>query len=179
MGLLDIFKKKEDDGLDPIKDLKLSKLQKGYMVDYDLKTWEVTAYNRYDFGEGYEAHEWELTSENEKVFLEYSHDDEEEYDIAKPISIREIDGDVKNSIINNKKPPDKIVYQGTEYFRDESGTGHMYKDGKGSPEKFRYWDFIDKEDEKYITIEQWDEDEFEASSGYYVEEYQFTNILPR
>ena len=64
-------------------------------------------------------------------------------------------------------------------FFDESGSGNMYKDGKGSPEEFRYWDYIDKEDEKYITIEQWDENEFEAAAGYYVEEYQFTNILPR
>ncbi|MFQ5585121.1 MAG: DUF4178 domain-containing protein [Calditrichia bacterium] len=41
-----------------------------------------------------------------------------------------------------------------------------------------YWDFIDEEDENFLTIEQWGETEFEAAMGYYVEEYQFTNILP-
>ena len=46
MGLKDIFRqKKESPEIDPIRDLVLSKLKVGYFVDYDLKTWEVTAYN--------------------------------------------------------------------------------------------------------------------------------------
>ena len=32
---------------------------------------------------------------------------------------------------------------------------------------------------KYLGIEQWGENDFEASLGEPVEEYQFTNILPR
>ena len=31
----------------------------------------------------------------------------------------------------------------------------------------------------HLTIEQWDEDEFEASVGKYVNEYEFSYILPR
>ena len=49
MGFSDLFKKKNKDTFDPLKDLVLSKLRVGYFVDYDMKTWEVTGYNKYDF----------------------------------------------------------------------------------------------------------------------------------
>ncbi|MBT3880259.1 MAG: DUF4178 domain-containing protein [Candidatus Scalindua sp.] len=44
--------------------------------------------------------------------------------------------------------------------------------------EFLYWDYYDLSEEKTLTIEQWGEDKFDASVGNYVEEYQFTNILP-
>ncbi len=40
------------------------------------------------------------------------------------------------------------------------------------------WDYYDLSEEKTLTIEQWGEEKFEAAVGIYVEEYQFTNILP-
>ena len=54
MGLRDLFGKKAKDKdrdaePDPIADLVLGKLKVGYLVDYDLKTWEVTGYCRYEF----------------------------------------------------------------------------------------------------------------------------------
>lgn len=179
MALKDFFKKKEEPALDPLKDLTLSRLKVGYILDYDLKTWEVTAYNRYDFGGGCEAHEWEIRSGGESLFLELSVDDEEEYSISKQISVRAIDGDIKGQINKNSKGPETITFENKKYFLDESGTGNFYKNGKGNGEKYKYWDYIDEEDENFVSIEQWDEDEFEASAGYYAEEYQFTNILPR
>jgi hypothetical protein len=42
-----------------------------------------------------------------------------------------------------------------------------------------YWDYADASGEKLLAIEQWGEDEFEAAVGRSVQEYEFTNILPR
>ena len=177
MGFFDKFKQKEDD-FDPLRDLELSKLKVGYFVDFDLKTWEVTAYYRTDFGEGYISHEWEFTSGREKWYLERSEDDEVEWSFSKKIPIGMIEGDVRNHIIENEDPPNEIVCKGKTYYLDESGSAHFYEGGKGEGKGFIYWDFIDEEDEKFLTIEQWDETEFEAAMGYYVEEFQFTSILP-
>ena len=60
---------------------------------------------------------------------------------------------------------------------DESGTGRLQKQDNADKE-FVYWEFIDEEDQNFVTIEQWAETEFEAVAGYSVEEYQFTSILP-
>ena len=45
-------KKKKEEELDPLQDLVLSKLKVGYLLDYDMKTWEVTEYNKYDWDDG-------------------------------------------------------------------------------------------------------------------------------
>lgn len=178
MGLMDFFKKEDKDAFDPLRDLELSKLRVGFYLDFDLKTWEVKSLNTYDFGEGYATDEWELVSGREKWFLERSEDDEVEWSFSKKIPIGAIEGQVRQHIIDHEDPPEQIVCKGKTYYLDESGSGRMYENGKGTPKEFIYWDFIDDDDEHFVTIEQWGETEFEASEGYYVEEYQFSNILP-
>lgn len=177
MGLRDLFKKKEDD-FDPLKDLELSKLRVGYYVDYDLKTWEVTDYNKYEFGEGYTTEEWELTAGREKWYLERSDNDEVEWTLSKKIPIGAIEGEIRQYIIEHDDPPEQVVCKGKKYYLDESGAGYLYEGGEEPAKEFVYWDFIDEEDEHFLTIEQYGETEFEAAEGYYVEEYQFVNILP-
>lgn len=177
MSLRDLFTKKEDD-FDPLKDLELAKLKVGYYVDYDLKTWEVTAYNRYDFGEGYTTDEWELSEGREKWYLERAEDDEVEWAFSKKLPMGAIEGDVRQHILDHDDPPNQIVCKGKTYYLDESGSGYLYAEGAGPAKEFIYWDFIDEEDEHFVTIEQWGETDFEAAEGHYVEEYQFSNILP-
>ena len=74
MGFKDLFKKNKPQP-DPLRELTLSNLKVGYFLDYDLKTWEVTAYNVYDFSEGDKTHEWQLKSSEETVYLELESDD--------------------------------------------------------------------------------------------------------
>ena len=65
----------ETDTLDPLRDLVLEKLRVGYFVDYDLKTWQVTAYGLYDF-DGQKVEEWELTNDRDLRYLERYEDDD-------------------------------------------------------------------------------------------------------
>jgi len=178
MGLRDFFKKNPKEEFDPLKDLTLSKLKVGYLVDYNLKTWQVTAYNRYDYGDGYYADEWELTSGREKIYLERYEDDEVEWTVSQKIPIGMIEGNVRQYIMEHEDPPDQIVCRGKKYYLDSSGSAFLYENGEGEGIGFIYWNFIDETDENFVTIEQWGETEFEAAMGYYVEEYEFINILP-
>jgi hypothetical protein len=184
MGVLDWFSRRRKPGstaepVDPLHDLSLSTLRVGYLVDYDLRTWEVAAHNRYDFGDGYGTEEWELRSSSETLFLEREEDDEVEWSVSRKIPIGAIDGDVRKHILEHDDPPSRIVFDGVLYHLDGSGAGRLQRGGAGEPEGFIYWDFIDRDDTRLVSIEQWGEMEFEAAAGQYVEEYEFSNILPR
>ena len=179
MGLKDLFRRKQETPeIDPLQDLVLEKLQVGYFLDYDLKTWEVTTYNRYDYGDGDRGDEWELTSGREKCYLERTDDDEVEWVIGKKIPIGSLSGDVRHHIIQHDDPPEQVVLNEKAYYLDESGAGYMFPGGKEPQQEFVYWGFVDEEDENSLIIEQWSETDFELTSGHYVEEYEFTNILP-
>lgn len=179
MAILDFFKKKENEPeFDPLRDLELARLKVGYFVDYDSQTYEVTGYNRYDFGDGYYIDEWELSAGKNKWYLERSENDEEEWTLSKKIPIGTIEGQVRQHIIDHGDPPEQIKCNGKTYYLEETGSGSMYENGKGQAYELIYWDFVDDDDEHLITIEQWGEAEFEALEGFYVERYQFTNILP-
>ena len=116
MGLRDLFGKKAKDKdrdaePDPIADLVLGKLKVGYLVDYDLKTWEVTGYCRYEF-DGNIVKEWEITAGGrEKRYLELA---DGRWSLAKKTVIGAIDGDVRRDILRDEDPPSRIVHKGKQ-----------------------------------------------------------------
>jgi len=179
MGFRDLFKKDKPPKLDPLKDLTLAHLKKGYFVDYDLKTWEVTASNHYDFGEGDITREWQLKSDEETVYLELESDDEEYWSLNRKIPFGRLGSAVKDYILEHGDPPDEIVFEDVTYYLDETGGGHFYKDEVRPGREFIRWSYVDDSGKKLLDIEQWGETDFEASVGEPVEEYQFSNILPR
>ncbi len=178
MGFLDFLRPKtKGTEVDPLEDLVLGRMKVGFLVDYDLATWTVTAYNRYDF-DGDAVKEWELTEGHEKRYLERWEDDGVGWSLSKKIPIGSIDGDVRRQIIDNDDPPSRVTYQGIEYFLESSSAGYMMSGGDGAREELIKWEFLGEEGDKLLTIEQWGETELEASAGKPVAEYQFENILP-
>jgi len=176
--VFDFFKKKNtEEEFDPLKDLVLSKLKVGYLVDYDMKTWTVSGYNKYNV-DGFVTDEWELSSGRDKIYLERDEDDEVTWSISRKMPIGAIDGGIKKYIMEHDDPPEQITVKGKKYYMDESGAGFMYKNGLGRGIEFIFWTFVDDDDKQFINIEQWGETEFEAAEGLYVEEYYFSNILP-
>ncbi len=172
------FKKKKEEEYDI--DITLSKMKEGYILDYDLKTWEVTEVNKYDWGNGVFSYEWELKSENETLYLEKEEDDDEvEWIAAKKVPFRSLDPGLGKYIQEKGDPPDEFNYNGVTYYIEDSGGGYFCKGGGDQGAEFLFWDFVDQAEEKIVTIEQWAEERFEASVGKYVEEFEFSNILPR
>lgn len=179
MALFDIFRKKKPDNVsDTLIDLQLDNLMLGCMVDYDLKTWEVTARHYTDWGDGWKTEEWQLKSYDEVIYLEKSDDDEVTWSISRKINFGLLDPQVQESILSSGDPPRTVVHDGITYHMEESSGGHFFKDGLGPGQPMLAWDYADDSGKSYLTIEQWGEKEFEASLGEPVEAYQFTNILP-
>jgi len=182
MGWKDFFGKKPrqgESGPDPLHDLTLSHLKVGYFVDYDLKTWEVTGYNTYDWGEGDISEEWQLRSHDETIHIEKETDDTEIWSLSRPVAFNRLGMDLRRHMESHDDPPEQIQFDGTRYFLEEFGGGYFRPGGKGDGKQFLSWSFEDDSGERYLTITQWGENDFEASVGHPVEPYQFTNILPR
>jgi len=179
MGIGDIFRKNKEKEIDPLSDLSLAELKVGYLVDYDLKTWEVLACNYYDWSEGDISREWQLKGVDDVVYLEKESDDEEEWSLNRKIDFGRLDSEVKEHILETGDPPEKIVFEGATYYMEEMAGGHFYKSGEGPGKEMLRWSYEDDKGHCYLGIEQWGEQDFDATVGEPVEEYQFTNILPR
>lgn len=177
MGLFDLFKKKPQE-LDLTKDLVLSKMDVGYFVDFELESYEVVAKHYYDLGDEGHLDEWVLNSGKTTYYLERYEDDEVSWSLSQKIPIGAIDSDVRAHIMQHDDPPNRLTYKGDTYYLDGSDAGYFYENGRKPAYEFITWTFVDEADERLLTVEQWDEDAFEAAAGRYVEEYQFTHILP-
>ena len=54
----------------------------------------------------------------------------------------------------------------------------MFPNGEGDGEEVIRWEFLDEDEENFLGIEQWSETELAAAAGFFVEDYEFTSILP-
>lgn len=179
MGFFDIFKKKKKHpDFDPSTDLVLSKIKPGFFTDYDMKTWEVSTKNYYDYGNNDIVYEWQLKGFDETIYLEKESDDEDRWTISRKIPLSKIDKNIIKQLSYEGDTPENITVDGKTYYFDEQSGGHFYKNCCGTGEEFIAWCFLDEDENISITIEQWGENSFESSQNLPVKEYQFTNILP-
>ncbi len=165
----------EEEGEEPARtDYTLDTMQVGYLVDYDLKTWEVVGYHTCDY-EGFETQEWELRCGDERRFLEK---DEDQLVFTAKIGVRQIQENVADAISQDGDPPKQLHFQDRAYAAVESSAGEMREGGKGLGHDFVSWSYESADGKRVLFISQWGERDFRAYEGEYVEEYQFTDILP-
>ena len=149
----------------------------GDMLDYDLKTWQVVAFNTYDY-EGDKTREWEIKSGDELRFLENGRDGSQVWwTLTELVETGQIGGDPVGAVRRGEDPPEEVILDGVLYRATECSTGLLYPDGKGPESEFVCWSY-ETDDGKMLALNQWGENEFNAYRGEYVEEYQFTDILP-
>lgn len=180
MGLFDnFFKKKEEEPHYDSTDIRVQDLDVGFVFDYDLTTWEVKAIYEYDWGDNFFTREYKINNGTDTLFLSLEEDDELILSVSRKIKIRKLGDDVAEELMTNQKPPAKFVYEGKTYILEEESPGYFHDIERGdSWEEFMAWDYEDDDAEYIVTIEQWGEKEFEASSGKYIKEFEISNILP-
>ena len=180
--VFDFFKKKKAELQKEefrIEDLVLGKLKIGFLVDYDMKTYKVTACNKYQWEEGGTTDEWELKAGDESWFLERSQEDGEvEWSFCRKLPISQLEGDIAGEIERNEDPPETVVFQGKKFVFEEDDIGEFFREGSDEGLSFVSWDFEDEQEKEFLTIEQWGETKFDMQVGFTVEEFQFSNILP-
>ena len=179
MGLFDFFKKKKTPDYDP-NNMKITQLKKGFVLEYDLKNWEVTAEYEYDWGGNFFSKEYKLDSGDQVLFLTVVEDDELYLYVTEKIRIRNIDDDLPEYINRHEEPPSKVVYNGKTFYRDSESDGYFRDTADKEADWARVisWDYFDESEKEVLFIEQWGEKEYEASTGKVAEEFEFSNILP-
>jgi hypothetical protein len=176
VGLKKFFSRDKDTE-DEYREYRLGEIERNFLVDYDLKTWEVRAISNYDY-DGYLTREWELHSDSGVGFLEQSVDDgQAEWTFTKRISIDAIAEDVVAEVASSDDPPRQIHFEGKSYEADEMSAGIQTQGDEESEKEFVGWSY-ESEDGRVLFLNQWGEGDFSAYEGIYVEEYQFTDILP-
>lgn len=178
MGLADFFKRKQ-----PKYDstnIRVTDLDVGFVFEYDLESWEVQASYEYDWGDNYFSKEYKINNGSKTLYLAVEDDDEISLSITNKIKVRQLGDNVLTDLIAQQKAPATLTYDGNKYFFEEESPGYYNDPAKGSEwVEFIAWNFEDEAGENIITIEQWDEKEFEASAGKVVKEFEISNILPK
>lgn len=179
MGFLDnLFGKKKEDSVDPLN-LRVTHLKKGYILDYDLSSWEVKEVYTYDWGDEFFTREYKLFNGKETRFLHVEEDDELELQLTQKVKPTTLDPDIPDLISKEGKPPKKIVFKGVTYRLEGESPGYFNEEGK--PDQWVEhisWTYYDEEEELLLNIEQWGEREFEASYGKLIKEFEISNIIP-
>lgn len=180
MGLFDRFKKKKEPDYDPLN-ITVEHLKKGFILEYDLKTWEVTAEYTYDWGDNCFSKEFQIKSGNDVLYLSIEKDDELELTLTRKIKIRELEANIPEHIAQYEKPPKNIAYNGETYLLDGESPGYFHDedDKKDTWIEFISWDYYNKAETAYLCVEQWGENEFEAAEGKLIKPFEISNILPK
>jgi len=178
MGLFDFLKKQKDAEDTDSFVYKMMNMDKGSIFDYDMKSWVVEEVYEYRWQNGGGAVEYLVDSGEEKLFLSVEDDDGIEISLSHKVKIGSVDPALSGLIERTEQPPATIVFDGTQFMLDAESVG-MFRDcGGGDWEDLISWDYYDKDEKQILSIEQWGENDFDASAGIVIEEYQITNILP-
>ncbi len=179
MGLFDFFKKKTPDY--DVTNMSVHDLDVGFIFDYDLETWEVKEAYEYDWGSNFFSREYKVSNGSEIKYLSVEEDDDLELCWTEKIKLAKIDEDLHDELISRQKPPKKLVIDGIKYSFEDVSTGY-FQNGlnrdENAWEEYRCWDFEDKSGDHILSIEQWDDESFEASIGKNLKEFEISNILP-
>ena len=178
MGIFDFFKKKKAQ-YDPLN-LKVTDLDKGFLFDYDLKTWEVKEVYLYDWGDNFFTKEFKVSDSSDTRFLHIEEDDELEITLTQKIKVRSINNDLPEYIQENEYPPKTLIYNDMHFYKESENPGY-FKTADAKDDQWQElisWDYYDDEDTHILNIEQWGEREFEASFGRIIATYEISNIVP-
>ncbi|WP_062061956.1 DUF4178 domain-containing protein [Aquimarina longa] len=179
MGILDFFNRKKKTPHYDVTDIRITDLEKDYILDYDLESWIVTKMYEYDWGNNFFTREFVINNGAKNLYLHIEDDDELEISVTKKIGIRTLGEHIVDAIEETEKPPKKIVYDNQIYYRDSENMGFVRNVDNEDWSEVISWLYLDDTEELLITIEQTGESNYEATIGEYISEYKVSNILPQ
>ncbi|MFY0601778.1 MAG: DUF4178 domain-containing protein [Cyclobacteriaceae bacterium] len=176
--MFNIFKKKIEPEYD-ITNLSVKDLNVGFIFDYDMKSWVVKEVYEYDWGDHNFSKEYKVDSGDEVGFLGVEDDGDIVLTMAKSLKIRKIEENVFEAI-TEKKAPDKIHLDGKVYYLHSDSAGYFRDCAKKEKEweELIAYEYLDEDEENFISLTQWDDRTVEASSGIVLEQYKVSNIIP-
>jgi len=175
------FKKKKEKNKGPHYDptnILVTDIRKGFLFDYNDKSWEAVEEYEYDWGNNDFTYEFKIVASDETAFLYIEDDDELECLVMKKMPFQKLDASVASKIEKKGKPPKEIIFEGTTFYRDGESPGFYRNLNSENWSELISWTYYDDSGRLVLNVEQWGDDAFEASIGVSVPESAFSNILP-
>jgi hypothetical protein len=181
MGFLDIFKKKNQEEqihYDPTN-IKIIDIRKGWLFDYEGKTWEVVEEFEYDWGDNIFTYEYKIQSGADTAYMFIEESEKVYCTFTNKIKFAKLGEEVEQHLLDYQKPPSQITYEGITFYRERESPGYFRSLEDEDSIEVILWEYFDDSETKILLIHQWDEGDFEASVGIVEEENVISNILPR
>jgi len=177
--MFSFFKKKKEPSYD-VTNLGLNDLDFDFIFDYDMKSWVVKEVYEYDWSNNNFSHEYKVDSGDEVAFLSLEDSSELVITLTKAIKIRKIDEDIAQTVADTKKAPKQLHFEGETYYMSSESAGYFRDCGKKTEdwEELFSWEYYNENEDKIISITQWDEHTFDAFAGIVLEPHQISNIIP-
>ncbi|KXX68832.1 DUF4178 domain-containing protein [Flammeovirga sp. SJP92] len=159
----------------------INDIQLGYLIDYNLKTYQVVEHFQLNSNSGAEEEKLVLLSGiDELVLFKYFDQVNLKIRVAEKVNIYSIDESLDTEILLKQQPKAILTVNGKKFYRDAYQTGSIYSftDDKVT-HKYGRWDYYDESRVEYLTIEQVGAKNFHAYVGKLVHETAFSDILPK
>ena len=176
MKLFDFFKKKKEKIDTESFEYQILNMIKGSVFDYDLKSWLVLQVYEYQWQNGEKSVEYLIDCGTEQWYLSIENDAELKISLSQRVKVRVIDPKLPDLIIAYEQPPGTIQFNNTEYLLDHETVG-LFREENGEWADLISWEYTDDTEKKVLCIEQWGENDFDASCGLAIKKYQITNII--
>ena len=157
---------------------KLNEIKKGFFLNYEGDVFEVASECIYRF-ERKIILEWGLVGFTKSMYLQYIEGADEEWVMASTISLRDIEPDLKNYILENGHPYDELTYGDYTYILEDLGQGNVYFDAKTkNRQNITLWVFTNNFNNNYLIIHKIDKDDIGVRLAVAFAEKDVTNIKP-
>ena len=161
--------------------LSIVNIKAGYLVDFDLTTWETVQEWQYDWDNGNSGKEFRLVNEKETLHLYMRNEGTQLHTIlGRKVNIFSIDRELEDEIQTNSRPPSVLNYQEIDYFRENTKTGWRHElSSKTSANKLTIWEYFDETMTFFMRIEQIENQTYKATVGEVISPFEFSNVLPK
>ncbi len=154
----------------PVRKVTLMNLQVGDIVTYRLQQFQVVGVLAYN-DEGWRWIAYQLEdADGERVWLAVEQDDELEVGFYKRIKLP-----------LNGPPGRTLTYEGKTFYLQEKSDAQITRSegqaGVPTGAWVDYWEYADDEEEEYLSVEKWANDEYEVSLGRSIDHRQL-ELLP-
>lgn len=169
-----LFKKKEDET--PINiNQTVHDLKKGYILDYNMESWEVLAAYTYKY-KGHSSKEYKLRSSSETRFLNVSDSNSLLLSLSKEANINNVSPSLRSSVAQGQ-PLTRFQWNEETFNLKESSQGQWTDDALQDWASFSSWEYVNRDNTKFVYVSKWEDNSIECYVGDYLKEHEISNIL--
>ncbi|MFP4089258.1 MAG: DUF4178 domain-containing protein [Cyclobacteriaceae bacterium] len=167
-------KKEEQAWANEPKELALENVGPGGVIHLmnvgpDMEEYDVTILSKSIYREGENTEWYELEGDNgrQQVWISIEEDDGLDVTLAlRKLKLRELGINREDLDRMDKSAEGEFTFEGETYYFDYSNEASFFSEGNTSADNedfFYYWEFENEDEDKYITIEEWENGKFEAT----------------